>query len=230
MTTPTQHAAPQGPTPERIFQTLSAHQQTAALKAAIELDVFTAVAEGDDTPARVAARTGAAERGARILCDYLTVHGFLRKEDGRYNLTEESALFLDRRSPAYVGGVADFVAGEHLVAGFRELTDAVRKGGTMLSAQGSMTPEHPMWEDFARSMTALARPTAEAIPRIVGAGGMETCKVLDIAAGHGIYGITIARENPRAEVYAVDWQKVLEIARDDDAVDAVAGGDVEHLA
>ena len=226
MTTPTQNAAPpqqqQGPTPERIFQTLSAHQQTAALKAAIELDIFTAVAEGEDTPARVAARTGAAERGARILCDYLTVHGFLRKRDGRYGLTEESALFLDRRSPAYVGGVADFVAGPHLVEGFRELTEAVRKGGTMLPAQGSVTPEHPMWEDFARSMTALARPSAEAIVRIVGASGMESCKVLDIAAGHGIYGITVARENPRAEVYAVDWPKVLEIARRNAEAEGVA--------
>lgn len=70
-----------------------------------------------------------------------------------------------------------------------------------------------MWEDFARSMTALARPSAEAITHIVGAREMESCKVLDIAAGHGIYGITVARENPRAEVYALDWTKVLEIAR-----------------
>jgi SAM-dependent methyltransferase len=219
-TQPTQTAQPaqgtpaqQQPTPERIFQTLSAHQQTAALKAAIELDFFTAVAEGEDTPARIAARTGASERGARILCDYLTVHQFLTKNGGRYGLTPESSLFLDRRSPAYVGGVADFVAGPDLVAGFRDLTAAVRKGGTTLPGQGSMTPEHPMWEEFARSMVALARPSAEAIVRIVGAAGMGPCKVLDIAAGHGIFGITIARANPRAEIYALDWKNVLPFAR-----------------
>ena len=222
MTTPTPDSAPQGPTPERIFQTLSAYQQTAALKAAIELKVFTSVAEGADTAAALAARCETSERGMRILCDYMTVHGFLQKQDGRYSLTEESALFLDRRSPAYVGGVAEFVAGTHIVEGYRELTEAVRKGGTMLPAQGSMTPEHPMWEDFARGMTAMARPSAEAIPQIVGAAGMETCKVLDIAAGHGIYGITVARENPRAQVYAVDWQKVLEIARGNAEAEGVA--------
>jgi ubiquinone/menaquinone biosynthesis C-methylase UbiE len=62
-------------------------------------------------------------------------------------------------------------------------------------------------------MVAMMGPASEAIAQIVGAAGMETCKVLDIAAGHGIFGIAIARHNPRAEVYALDWQNVLPYAR-----------------
>jgi ubiquinone/menaquinone biosynthesis C-methylase UbiE len=202
----------QQPTPERIFMTLNGHQQTAALRAAIELDLFTAIAEGNDTPARIAARCEAAERGVRILCDYLTVLQFLSKQDGRYKLTPESELFLVRTSPAYVGGTANFVAGASLVAAFQNLADAVRKGGTTLPDAGSTTPEHPMWEEFARSMIAMMIPQAENIARIVGASEMDSCKVLDIAASHGIFGLTIAKHNPRAQVYAVDWQNVLPFA------------------
>jgi SAM-dependent methyltransferase len=202
------------PTPERIFQTLTAYQQTAALKAAIELDLFTAIAEGDDTAARLAARTESAERGVRILCDYLTVSQFLGKcPDGHYSLTQESAIFLDRRSPAYVGGIAEFLSGAHLGDAFRRLTESVRKGGTVLEAQGSMMPDHPMWEDFARGMAAIMRPAAADIAEVVGIDEMKPCKILDIAAGHGIFGITLAERNAQAEVYAVDWQNVLVIAQ-----------------
>ena len=211
------------PTPERIFLTLTAYQQTAALKAAIELEIFTAIGEGDDTSAKLAARTQAAERGVRILCDYLTVSMFLGKlPDGRYTLTQESALFLDRRSPAYVGGIAEFLSGAHLGDAFTRFTESVRKGGTVLEAQGSMTADHPMWEDFARGMASLMRLPAEQIAEITGAAEMSECKILDIAAGHGIFGITLARHNPRAEVFAVDWQKVLEIARKNAEAEGVA--------
>jgi 2-polyprenyl-3-methyl-5-hydroxy-6-metoxy-1,4-benzoquinol methylase len=216
------------PTPERIFQTLTAYQQTAALKAAIELDLFTAISEGDDTSAKLAARTASAERGVRILCDYLTVSQFLGKhEDGCYSLTPEAALFLCRHSPAYVGGIAMFLSGEHISDAFRRFTESVRKGGTVMSEQGSITPEHPMWEDFARGMASIMRPAAGDIARLVGARDAGACKILDVAAGHGIFGITLAEQNPQAEVYAVDWPKVLEIAEQN--ADAAGVGARYHL-
>lgn len=207
------NAGQQGPNPERLFQVLTAYQASAALKAAIDLDIFTAVGEGADTAAAIAESRGVADRGARILCDYMTVLQFLGKEDGRYRLTPEAEVFLDRRSPAYLGGMAGFLEGPHLLDAFRDLTESVRRGGTTLPAQGSMTPEHEMWEEFARGMASMARPMSEVVASIVGAEAMETCKVLDIAAGHGLYGIAFARRNPRAEVYAADWKNVLPFAR-----------------
>lgn len=212
--TPETNAQPvPAPTPERIFQTMNAYQASAALKAAIELELFSAIAEGDVTPASLAARCKASERGVRILCDYLTALQFLNKQDGQYQLTTESALFLDRRSPAYLGGMTGFLAGPHITEAFGNLTEAVRKGGTMLAEQGSVTPEHPMWEDFARSMSAMMAPQAEAIASIVGVAEMGPCRILDIAAGHGVFGITLARHNSEAEVHAVDWRNVLPFAR-----------------
>src|SRR5262245_40868155 len=97
MASPTQ---PQQLSPELIFDTLNAYQKTAALRGAIELDLFTAIGEGAATAADLARKLNVSERGARILCDYLVVIGFLTKQGDRYGLTPDSAAFLDRRSPA----------------------------------------------------------------------------------------------------------------------------------
>src|SRR5712675_1715084 len=111
------------PTPERIFNTLNAYQQAAALKTAIEVDVFTAIGAGANTAATIAAKTGAAEKGVRVLCDYMTIQGFLTKENGRYALTQESALFLDRKSPACLASMVGFLGGEELRDNFALLTE-----------------------------------------------------------------------------------------------------------
>src|SRR5947209_14373974 len=87
------------PSPDRIFTALSAYERTAALSAALELDLFTAVGEGATTPEALATRIGAAERGVRILADYLVVDGFLTKRSEQYGLATEAAAFHERRSP-----------------------------------------------------------------------------------------------------------------------------------
>ncbi|MGC1485506.1 MAG: class I SAM-dependent methyltransferase [Candidatus Acidiferrum sp.] len=202
------------PTPERIFMTMNAFQHTEALKTGIELDIFTAIGAGANTPALLAGKTGAAERGLRILCDFLTIMGFLTKENGRYALTEESALFLDRRSPACLASVTGFLASPWHKKNVEALTEAVRKGGTT-GAQGDNTkPQDEVWVAFARSMAPLTAPAANFISEIIGAPEGKPCKVLDIAAGHGMYGITIAKKNPNAQIVAVDWPSVLAVAEE----------------
>jgi 2-polyprenyl-3-methyl-5-hydroxy-6-metoxy-1,4-benzoquinol methylase len=42
--------------------------------------------------------------------------------------------------------------------------------------------------------------------------GGEAHKILDIASGHGIFGIAAAQQNPTAHIYAADWKNVLEVA------------------
>jgi ubiquinone/menaquinone biosynthesis C-methylase UbiE len=202
-------------TPERIFNALNAHEQTAALLTAIELDIFTAIGAGANTPAAIAAKTGAAEKGARVLCDFMTVHGFLTKDHGKYALTQESALFLDRKSPACVASMAGFLGSKQTRARFDSLTEAVRKGGSVWSEGGDNTrPNDEFWVAFARSMAPLAVPSSHFIAELLRAEEGEPCKVLDIAAGHGMYGITIARKNPNAEIVALDWPNVLTVAQE----------------
>src|SRR4051812_47823277 len=100
---------PHGPSPALFFDTVNAFQRTEALRAAIELDLFTHVAAGRRTAADIAMACKAAPRGVRILADYLTILGFLRKQDDCYELTPDADAFLNRNSPAYLGGVLDFL-------------------------------------------------------------------------------------------------------------------------
>jgi 2-polyprenyl-3-methyl-5-hydroxy-6-metoxy-1,4-benzoquinol methylase len=202
------------PTPERIFNALNAYQQTAALKTAIELDVFTAIAAGAHTPAALAAKTGAAEKGLRVLCDFMTIQGFLTKDQSKYALTQESAIFLDRKSPACVGSMTEFLGSQELRRDFDSLTQAVRKGGSVSSAGDNTKPNDEFWVAFARSMAGLAVPSSQFIAALLHAEEGKPCKVLDIAAGHGMYGITVARKNPKAEIVALDWPNVLQVAQE----------------
>ncbi|MFZ0434156.1 MAG: class I SAM-dependent methyltransferase [Candidatus Acidiferrales bacterium] len=202
------------PSPNLFFETLNAYQRSAALRSAIELDVFTAIGEGAVTPSAIAARCQAAERGVRILCDYLVIIGFLTKNAANYALTPDSALFLDRRSPACVDAATAFLLDPELVDSFDRLTDAVRRGGSVMENQGSIKPENPLWVEFARAMAPLQTFPAEAIARFLDASAATPWKVLDVAAGHGVFGITLARHNLNAEIYALDWAPVLTVARD----------------
>jgi SAM-dependent methyltransferase len=195
-----------------IFETLRAFQQTAALRAAIDLDIFTAIGEGATTAAEIAGKRGASERGVRILCDAIVTDGLLTKLDGHYACAPESIIFLDRRSPACIASVADFLCSPDNLKQSLTLADCVRKGGTVQPGDGSLEPDNPFWVLFARAMAPMMAMPAHMIAERV--GGTGPARVLDIAAGHGIYGIAIAQKNPAAEITAVDWAPVLEVAKE----------------
>ena len=208
--------APHIPSPALIFETLNAYQRSGALHAAIELDLFTAIAEGNTTARTISARIKASLKGTRVLCDYLTVMGFLTKQRDEYSLTPESSAFLDRNSPAYVGSASRFLSSTQQ---FQDIAAIVRKGGTVMGQEGMLSVEHPLWVEFARSMAPLTTVSAQLIADLIGAKDGAKWKVLDIAAGHGLFGITIAKNNPNAEIVALDWAPVLEVA-DENAVKA----------
>ncbi|MBC8029225.1 MAG: class I SAM-dependent methyltransferase [Pyrinomonadaceae bacterium] len=206
--------AAQQPSPQLFFQTINAYQRTEALKAAIELEVFTAVGEGNATSAEIAKRCETSERGMRILCDFLCNVGFLNKADNRYSLTPDSAMFLDKRSPAYLGSATEFIATEKLTGNFKNLAAVVRKGGTMDAEGGTVAPDNPIWVKFARGMAPMMSLPAQLLAKLVDPSGDRKLKILDIAAGHGLYGIEFAKNNPQASVVALDWASVLEVAKE----------------
>lgn len=199
------------PSPELFFDTLQAYQRTAALKAAVTLDVFTAIGDGAHTVPEIAARCDAAPRGIRMLCDMLTVIGFLTKTGKTYDLTPDAALFLTRKSRAYLGGVIEFLASPDLVRNFDGLAETIRRG-TVAEEANTVAEENPIWQKFARAMAPMMMPFAQAMAGILGVAGAGPQRVLDIAAGHGIFGIVIAQQNPQADVTAVDWKGVLAVA------------------
>ena len=183
-------------TPAIIFEMLQAHQRTAALKAAIDLDVFRAVGEGPGDVASIASHCKASERGIRILCDFLTINGVLAKQDGHYKHTPTSAAFLDPRSPACMASIAQFLGNPALHEPFKQLAEIVRTGRTILPGDGTVEPENPVWVQFAETMGPMMAPMAGPLGAVVLEGSTGPMHVLDIAAGHGLFGIEVAKQNP----------------------------------
>jgi ubiquinone/menaquinone biosynthesis C-methylase UbiE len=201
------------PSPNRFFETMFAYQRTAALKTAIELDLFTAIGQTSGTIPELMARLRVPARGLRALCDFLVIMGFLGKyldeSDACYSLTPDSAMFLNKTSPRYIGSATIFLGSTFLTDAFRNLTAVIRAGGPM-PADTYIDQELPIWVDFARGMAPMMYPVAEGAAKLVRVN--SGARVLDIAAGHGLFGISVAKQNPGANIVALDFPSVLAVA------------------
>jgi len=206
----TSPASIQEPNPATIFDAANAYQRSAALKAAVQLDIFTEIARGSRKADAIAKAVSASTRGVRILCDFLVVIGFLSKEGKEYSLNADSATFLNRNSPAYFGTALDFLLDPRLTAPFFNLEQVVRAGTTTLPDEGTVSHDNPLWVTFAQQMAPMIYPAALELAALV--AGESEMKVLDVAAGHGLFGITIAQRNKKARITALDWPNVLAVA------------------
>jgi ubiquinone/menaquinone biosynthesis C-methylase UbiE len=159
------------------------------------------------------ARLRVPARGLRALCDFLVIMGFLGKyldeAEACYSLTPDSAVFLNKTSPRYIGSATIFIGSTFLTDAFRDLTAVIRAGGP-LPAETYIDQELPIWVDFARGMAPLMYPVAEGAAKLVRVG--SGAKILDIAAGHGLFGISAAKQNPGAKIVALDFPSVLAVA------------------
>lgn len=205
--------------PQAFVDAVTAYQKTAAMKAAVALDLFTAIANENGELERISNRVQASERGVRMLCDYLTVQGFLQKEVGRYRLTPSTAAFLTTSSPAWMGSMVEFLAAPEMTAlWLADPVSYVRNGGSV--GLGTIAPDNPVWVKFARAMVPFVTQNAQDIAQQVSTWPTAPKRVLDVAAGHGLFGIAIAKAVPCTQVVATDWQAVLEVAQEN----AVAAG------
>jgi 2-polyprenyl-3-methyl-5-hydroxy-6-metoxy-1,4-benzoquinol methylase len=105
---------------------------------------------------------------------------------------------------------------------FEALTAAVRRGGTAISDEGTVSHDNPIWVAFARAMGPMMQMPAQLLAGLIGGDKAQPLRVLDVAAGHGLFGITIATHYPQAHVTALDWQNVLAVATENAARAKVA--------
>lgn len=218
-TTPLRSSQPsatnQQPTPAKFFDAVQSFQRSFILKAGVDLDLFSAISAGSRTVPEIANACRAPQRSIRVLCDCLTVMGFLNKSGDRYSLSTDAAMFLDRRSPAYLGSTIKFLLDPEQIANMQKLTDIVRNGKPP-EQTFTFNPEDRLWVEFARSMAPLMVPAAHGIAELLrpGLAGRQQAKVLDVAAGHGTFGITLAAQLRHVQIHALDWPNVLEVARE----------------
>ena len=200
---------PAHPSPALFFDTINAYQKTHALRAAVELDLFSHIGRSGASLSELARQTACPERGVRILADYLVILGFLSKDGGTYTLTADSAAFLDRQSPAYLGASIEFFLAPALLQSFEQLTETVRQGRK--TDEGTTAADHEVWVRFARVMAPLMQVPAKGVAEIVQLDVDRATRILDVSASHGTYGITLAQQYPKAHLVALDWAAVLEV-------------------
>jgi len=197
------------PNPDLVWDTINAHQRSAALKAGVELGIFDALGAGPQSAATLAEKAAAPERGIRILCDFLTISGLIEKVDGLYGHTPTSAVFLDRRSPASMAPTLPFLMTDKIITAFRDLTATIRQGHTVLE-EPLAGEEVTEWVTFARTMQPMMMAAAQFMAEMAMRDGAPA-KVLDVAASHGQFGFAVARRAPSCEVVALDFPTVLEV-------------------
>ncbi len=195
-----------------VYDISLSYQKTAAMKAAIKLDIFTKIGNDCLSVEQIAEITGASLRGVRILCDFLCIIGLLEKNSNLYNLSVEAKRFLDGTSPHCLADIIDFLAAPEIVSLIMDDPPSyVIAGGA--SGLTNISPANPIWVRFARAMVPFASVTAKRTAAYIARKAMQPRKVLDIAAGHGLFGIEIANVISDASVMAIDWANVLEVAR-----------------
>lgn len=196
-------------TPERIMQFTWGFVPPLVLEAAIHHRVFDVLDEGPKTVKETAAATGASERGLRTIMNVLVGLDFLAKVDGdRYTLTPESAAFLVSTKPGFQGGILRH-GSRQLIPKWLKLTEVVGSGKpeTAVNQQGEGVE---FFQQFVTDIFPMSYPAAKVL---AGHLKLNGAKVLDLAAGSGVWGIALAESSDGVTVTAVDWADVLPATR-----------------
>jgi ubiquinone/menaquinone biosynthesis C-methylase UbiE len=174
--------------------------------------VFDVLDEGPKTLAQVSRETGASERGLRALMNGLVGLEFLAKEGDRYRLTPESAAFLVSTKPGYRGGFFRHTSTQ-LVPKWLELAEVVRTGRSPMRVNQQQEGAE-FFREFVEDLFPMGYGAAKVLARELRVEEAPApVKVLDIAAGSGVWSIALAEESPQVQVTVVDWAQVIPVTR-----------------
>src|ERR671934_168609 len=121
------HITTEPVTPGRILDLGLGFWGSKTLLSAIELGVFSELAQRPLDGEALRRRLGLAPRSARDFFDALVALGMLQRDGDQYSNTPETDLFLDRAKPSYIGGMLE-MANARLYGFWGSLTDGLRTG------------------------------------------------------------------------------------------------------
>jgi hypothetical protein len=188
----------EGNVARRILEIGYAFWQSKALLSAVELEVFTALAQGPLELETMVKRVGIHERGARDFLDALVALGLLyRDADGRYGNESDSDLYLDRRKPTYIGGLLEHLNARHY-ENWGGLTRALRSGDPQsalgISNYRGFYDDRSMQEIFLNGMTAGSLLAARSLAKEFPWGSYKT--FIDVGTAQGCVPVELARTHP----------------------------------
>jgi SAM-dependent methyltransferase len=196
-------------TPERLMQFGFAYAPPLIIGAAVSNKVFDTLESGGKTVEQISKTTGASQRGLRAIMNALVGLELLKKDrHGKYSLTPESEAFLVRNKPGTLGGLFA-MASTHLVPDWLHLNEAVKTGTPPTAVNREATgPE--FFSVLVENIIPMSYPAAMALGQSLGlAKTGKPVRVLDVAAGSGIWGIALAQQSPLVRVTAQDWPAMI---------------------
>jgi hypothetical protein len=204
--------------PEKIMQTGLAFWPSKTLLSAIELGLFTELAQGPQKLDALSGRLGLHSRSARDFLDTLVALGFLQRADGVYSNAPETDLFLDRRKPSYLGGVLE-MANHRLYKFWGNLTEGLRTGEPQNEVKGggpglfeALYADPARLKQFLAAMTGLSHGANLTIARAFPWKDYRT--FVDVGTAQGDLAAQIARANPHLRGIGFDLPDVGPIFED----------------
>src|SRR5262245_15809676 len=200
------------PTPEHILQTGLAFWPAKVLLSAVEMELFTIVAQHPGTLDELQGRLGLHPRSARDFLDTLVALGFLQRVDGRYLNTPATDAFLDKRKPSYLGGMLE-MANARLYPFWGHLTEALRtglpqnevkSGGPSLFA--ALYADPGRLRGFLQAMTGISRGANLSIASKFPWRQYRT--FVDVGTAQGDLAVQVALANPHLTGSGFDLPEV----------------------
>ena len=192
-------------TPERLQQFGFAYAPPLIISAAVNNNVFDTLESGPKTVEQVKNKTGASARGLRSIMDALVGLELLKKDrQSRYSLTPESQAFLISGKPGTLAGFFGSIL-PVMTSRWLRLTDIVRDGRPAV-AVNEETEGTEFFSQLVETIIPMSYTSAQKLAdHLKVAKAKEQVRVIDLAAGSGIWGIAMAQKSPQVRVTAVDW-------------------------
>ena len=199
-------------TPERIQQLVWGYAPPLILETGVRLGVFDALDAGPKNAAEIAAQAGASSRGVVMLLNALVGLGLLTKQGDAYALAPDAAAFLVSGKPGYVGGMARHMS-RQLIPNWLHLTESVRSGKPAISVNQEASGAE-FFREFVEGLFDMGYPAARALAdHLLAKEPAGPFRVLDLAAGSGVWSIALAEKSPRVEATVVDWPAVIPVCQ-----------------
>jgi len=207
--------------PGAILQTAFGFWSSKVLLTAVEFDVFSKLGDRHISGAELGAEIGLHERAISDFFDALVAMKFLeRAGDGpsaKYFNTPAGALYLDSKSPRYVGGIL-IMLNARLFKFWHDLPEALRTGRPQNEVkhgqQGvfeELYEELPRLEQFMGAMTGISRINFEAFAAKFDFSNVKT--LCDVGGATGLLCIEAAKKHPHLRCTSFDLPPVEPIAQ-----------------
>lgn len=199
--------------PEKVLRYSFAYAPPLMIEAAVRLGLFDALVDAPRTAEDLAKQFGVNHRGVKILLNGLVGLELLTKPHaGHYALTPEADAFLVGGRPTYMGGFFRHTSTQ-LIPRWLGLTDIVRTGQPA-TAVNEESDGATFFEQFVEDIFPLSRQAALGFADAMKLhDATAPVSVLDVGAGSGVWGVSLAERSPQVRVTAVDWPRVLKVTQ-----------------